>query len=127
MHTSLGDAEISVPQDRESSFEPQAVKKRQKDISEIEQKIISMYGLGMTTRQIAEQIEEIYGFKASASLISDITDKILPEIYAWQQRPLEQLYPVVYIDAVHFSVKDETGICKKAAYIVLGLSEEGIK
>lgn len=127
VHTSLGEASISVPQDRDSSFEPQAVRKRQKDISDIEQKIISMYGLGMTTRQIAEQIEEIYGFKASASLISDITDKILPEIYAWQQRPLEPLYPVVYIDAVHFSVKDEAGICKKAAYIVLGLSEEGIK
>ena len=125
--SSLGEQEISVPQDRDSSFEPKVVKKREKDISEIESKIISMYGLGMTTRQIAEQIDEIYGFKASASLISDITDKILPEIKEWQNRPLESIYPIVYIDAIHFSVRDEGSIVKKAAYIVLGIDEDGYK
>ena len=95
VRSSLGETEISVPQDRDSSFAPQVVKKREKDISEIENKIISMYALGMTTRQISEQIEEIYGFKASGSLISDITDKILPEIEEWQNRPLASVYPVI--------------------------------
>lgn len=127
VRSSLGETEISVPQDRDSSFEPQVVRKREKDISEIENKIISMYGLGMTTRQISEQIEEIYGFKASAGLISDITDKILPEIEEWQNRPLASVYPVVYIDAIHFSVKEEGAVVKKAAYIVLGLDEDGYK
>lgn len=125
--SSLGEQQISVPQDRDSSFEPKVVKKREKDISEIESKIISMYGLGMTTRQISEQIDEIYGFKASASLISDITDKILPEIQEWQNRPLESIYPILYIDAIHFSVRDEGSIVKKAAYIVLGIDENGYK
>ncbi|MDO5738158.1 MAG: IS256 family transposase, partial [Eubacteriales bacterium] len=125
--SSLGEFELSVPQDRDSSFQPRVVKKREKDISQIEQKIISMYALGMTTRQISEQIEEIYGFKASPSLISDITDKILPEIEEWQNRPLATVYPVVYIDAIHFSVKEEGTVSKKAAYIVLGIDEDGYK
>lgn len=127
VRSSLGEIEVSVPQDRESSFKPQVVQKRQKDISEIENKIISMYALGMTTRQITEQIDEIYGFQASASLISDITDKILPEVEEWQNRPLSSIYPVLYIDAIHFSVKEEGVILKKAAYIVLGLDEDGYK
>jgi len=127
VRSTLGEMELSVPQDRESSFKPQVVPKRQKDISEIENKIISMYGLGMTTRQITEQIDEIYGFQASASLISDITDKILPEVEEWQNRPLSSIYPVLYIDAIHFSVKQEGVIIKKAAYIVLGLNEDGYK
>lgn len=127
VRSALGEMELSVPQDRESSFKPQVVPKRQKDISEIENKIISMYGLGMTTRQITEQIDEIYGFQASASLISDITDKILPEVEEWQNRPLSSIYPVLYIDAIHFSVKQEGVIIKKAAYIVLGLNEDGYK
>lgn len=127
VRSTLGEFEVSVPQDRDSSFEPQVVKKREKDISEIENKIISMYALGMTTRQISDQIEEIYGFKASASLISDITDKILPEIEEWQNRPLASIYPVIYMDAIHFSVKEEGSVMKKAAYIVLGLDEEGYK
>ena len=127
VRSSLGETVISVPQDRDSSFEPQVVQKRQKDISEIENKIISMYALGMTTRQISDQINEIYGFQANPSLISDITDKILPEIEEWQNRALAQIYPVVYIDAIHFSVKEEGAIIKKAAYVVLGLDEDGYK
>ena len=81
--------EIEVPQDRKSTFEPQVVKKRQKDISDIDQKIISMYAKGMTTRQISETIEDIYGFETSESFISDVTDKILPQIEDWQNRPLD--------------------------------------
>lgn len=127
VNSSLGQNTIKIPQDRDSSFEPQVVMKRQKDISEIEEKIISMYAIGLTTRQISEQIDEIYGFKASASLISNVTDKILPEIEEWQNRLLDELYPIVYIDAIHFSVKDEGAVIKKAAYIVLGISEAGYK
>jgi len=90
----FGEAEIEVPQDRDGSFEPRVVKKRQKDISDIESKIISMYAKGMTTRQISETIEDIYGFEVSDGLVSDITDKILPQIEDWQRRPLDEVYPM---------------------------------
>ncbi len=86
VNSRYGSMEIEVPQDRKSTFEPQIVKKRQKDISDIDQKIISMYAKGMTTRQISETIEDIYGFEASESFISDVTDKILPQIEDWQNR-----------------------------------------
>lgn len=106
IHSKYGETEIEVPQDREGTFQPQVVKKRQKDISAIEDKIISMYVKGMTTRQISEQIEGIYGFEVSEGLVSDITDKHLPQIEEWQQRPLSELYPVIFVDAIHFSVRD---------------------
>ncbi len=96
-----------------STFEPQVVKKRQKDISDIDQKIISMYAKGMTTRQISETIEDIYGFETSESFISDVTDKILPQIEDWQNRPLDEVYPILYIDAIHYSVRDN-GVIRKA-------------
>ncbi len=127
VRSNYGEFEIEVPQDRESTFEPRIVKKRQKDISEIDQKIISMYARGMTTRQISEQIEEIYGFECSESFISDVTDKILTEIDDWQKRPLDKIYPIVYIDAVHFSVRDDNRIKKIAAYVMLGINLEGFK
>ena len=127
IHSKYGEAEIEVPQDREGTFEPQIVKKHQKDISAIEDKIISMYAKGMTTRQISEQIEDIYGFEVSEGLVSDITDKLLPKIEEWQQRPLFNIYPVVFVDAIHFSVRDNGIIKKKAAYIILGINEEGKK
>ena len=98
--------DIDVPQDRKSTFEPQVVKKRQKDISDIDQKIISMYAKGMTTRQISETIEDIYGFETSEGFISDVTDKILPQIEDWHNRPLDEVYPILYIDAIHYSVRD---------------------
>lgn len=113
---------IDVPQDRNSSFEPQVVKKRQKDISSIEDKIIAMYVRGLTTRQISEQIDDIYGFEVSEGMVSDITDRLLPEIEDWQNRPLSQVYPIVFIDAVHFSVRDNHVIKKLAAYIILGIN-----
>ena len=87
----MGSLELDVPQDRKSTFEPQIVKKRQKDISEIDQKIISMYAKGMTTRQISDTLYEIYGFEASEGFISDVTDKLLPKIEEWQNRPLEDV------------------------------------
>ena len=100
----LGETEIEVPQDRDGTFEPKVVKKRQKDISGIEQKIISLYAKGMTTRQISDTIEDIYGFEVSDGMVSDITDRLLPQIEDWQKRPLDEVYPIVFIDAVHLSV-----------------------
>ena len=123
----FGETEIEVPQDRDGSFEPKVVKKRQKDISGIEQKIISLYAKGMTTRQISETIEDIYGFEVSDGMVSDITDRLLPQIEDWQKRPLDEVYPIVFIDAVHFSVRDNGQIRKLAAYVVLGINEDGKK
>lgn len=127
LHSSYGSFTIDVPQDRESTFEPKVVKKYQKDISSIEQKIISMYAKGMTTNQISETLMDIYGFEASEGFISDVTDKILPKIEEWQNRPLSAIYPIVFIDAIHFSVRDDGIIQKLAAYIVLGINQDGMK
>ena len=104
---------IDIPQDRKSTFEPKVLKKRQKDISDIDQKIISMYAKGMTTRQISDTLMDIYGFEASEGFISDVTDKIL--------------HPILYIDAIHYSVRDNGIIRKMAAYVILGISCEGKK
>ena len=115
VNSSYGSMRIDVPQDRKS------------DISEIDQKIISMYAKGMTTRQISETLMEIYGFEASEGFISDVTDKLLPQIEEWQNRPLDEIYPVLFIDATHYSVR-ENGIIKKlAAYVILGINCEGKK
>lgn len=122
-----GEFELEVPQDRNSSFEPQVVQKRQKDISEVEQKIIYMYVRGLTTRQISEQIEDIYGFECSESFISNVTDKILQDIDDWQKRPLDSVYPIVFIDVVHFSVREDHVIKKLAAYVMLGINADGKK
>ena len=127
VNSSYGSMDIDVPQDRKSTFEPQIVKKRQKDISDIDQKIISMYAKGMTTRQISETIEDIYGFETSEGFISDVTDKILPQIEDWQNRPLDEVYPILYIDAIHYSVRDNGVIRKLAAYVILGINTEGKK
>ena len=124
---SFGETEIEVPQDRDGSFEPKVVKKRQKDISGIEQKIISLYAKGMTTRQISETIEDIYGFEVSDGMVSDITDRLIPQIEDWQKRPLDEVYPIVFIDAVHFSVRDNGQIRKLAAYVILAVSMTGHK
>ena len=127
LRSSLGELQIAVPQDRKSEFEPQVVKKRQKDISEIDQKIISMYAKGMTTRQISDTLLDIYGFEASEGFISDVTDKLLPQIEEWQNRPLESVYPVFFIDAIHYSVRDNGLIRKLAAYVILGITSSGHK
>ncbi len=127
INSSYGSMDIQVPQDRRSTFEPQVVKKRQKDISDIDQKIISMYAKGMTTRQISDTLEDIYGFEASEGFISDVTDKILPQIEDWQKRPLSEVYPVLYIDAIHYSVRDNGIIRKLAAYVILGINMDGKK
>lgn len=127
VRSNYGEFQIDVPQDRQSTFEPQVVKKRQKDISGIDQQIISMYARGLTTRQISEQIEETYGFECSEGFISDVTDKILQEIDDWQNRPLDEIYPIVFIDAVHFSVREDNRIRKLAAYVILAITLDGRK
>lgn len=127
VRSSIGEFEIDVPQDRESQFEPKVIKKRQRDISEIEQKIINMYASDLTNKTIIEEIEDIYGFEVSESMISDITDKVIPRIEEWKSRLLDSVYPVIYIDAVHFSVKDAGIVKKRAAYVILGVTTEGMK
>ena len=127
LRSNYGPVEIQVPQDRNSDYEPQIVPKYGRDISEIDEKIIKMYACGMTTRQISDQLKYIYGFEVSEALVTSTTNKILPEIEAWQKRPLSAVYPIVYIDAIVFNVRDNGIIRKQAVYVVLGISEEGHK
>lgn len=125
--SSYGNIDLNIPRDREGSFEPQALKKYQKDISNIENQIISMYAKGMTTRDISTHIKEIYGFGISESMVSKITNKILPTIEEWQNRPLEKVYPFVFLDAIHYHVRENNIVVKKAVYIALGYNSEGYK
>lgn len=118
---------IEVPQDRKSTFQPQMVKKRPKDISNIDQKIRSMYAKGMTTRQILETTEDIYGFEASEGFILDVTDKILPQIEDWQNRPLDEIYPILFIHVLHYSIRNNGITRKLAAYVILGINTDGKK
>ena len=128
MKTSFGEVDIAVPRDRKGEFEPQLVRKQQTSLSgDIEEKILSMYAKGMTTRDIDAHIREIYGIEVSDSTVSRITDKILPVVKEWQQRPLEEIYAVVFLDAIHYHVGSEGQIVKKAVYIAIGINMEGIK
>ena len=125
--SSFGEIELDIPRDRNSEFEPKIVPKYSRDISNLEEKVISMYGLGMSTRDINKHIQEIYGVDVSAEMVSKITDKIIPLIEEWQNRPLEEVYYFTFLDAIHFHVKEDKAIVKKAAYIVLGVNSEGKK
>lgn len=127
LKSSSGGLDILVPQDRNSDFEPQIVPKHKRDISEIERKIIAMYGRGYSTRDISAQVEEIYGFEVSAELVSKITDKLTPQIEEWHNRPLSPVYPIVFIDAIIFNVRREKVVQKAAAYVVLGVNSDGMK
>lgn len=125
LKSEFGEFEFETPRDRNGEFEPKIVPKNKRDVSGIEDKIISLYGRGLTTREINEQIQDLYGIDVSSTMVSNITDQILPEIREWQNRPLESVYPIVFIDAVHFSVRQDNQVIKKAAYIVLGVDAEG--
>ena len=128
LRTSYGDVEVAVPRDRKREFEPQILKKNQTSISQnIEEKILSMYAKGMTTGDIEAHIQDIYGIEVSDTTISRITDKILPIAKEWQQRPLEAVYAVVFLDAIHYHVRSEGQIVKKAVYIALGINLDGKK
>ena len=128
LRTSFGDVEVAVPRDRKGEFEPQLLKKNQTSISQdIEEKILSMYARGMTTSDIEAHIQDIYGVDVSDTTVSRITDKILPVAKEWQQRPLEAVYAVVFLDAIHYHVRSEGHIVKKAVYIAIGIDLDGHK
>lgn len=127
LKSEFGEFEFETPRDRNGEFNPKIVPKNIRDVSGIEDKIISLYARGLTTREINEQIQDLYGIEISATMVSNITDKIIPEIKEWQERPLDSVYPIIFIDAVHFSVREENRVVKKAAYIVLGVNKEGYK
>jgi transposase-like protein len=126
--SSTGTFEIDTPQDRQSSFEPELVRKRQTILAEsLEGKIIGLYGLGLSYRDISKHIEEMYDTEISHTVLSQITDKIIPDIKAWQCRPLEDVYPIIWLDAMHFKVKEDGKVVHKALYNILGINKEGKK
>ncbi len=128
LRTSFGDVEVSVPRDRKSEFDPKVLRKNQTSISQdIEEKILSMYAKGMSTGDIEAHIQDIYGVDVSDTTVSRITDKILPVAKEWQQRPLESIYAVVFLDAIHYHVRSEGQIVKKAVYIAIGIDLDGHK
>ena len=128
LKTSFGEVDIDIPRDRKGEFDPVILKKNQTSISQdIEEKILSMYAKGMTTSDIETHIRDIYGLQISDTTISRITDKILPIAKEWQQRPLEPIYAVVFLDAIHYHVRSEGQIVKKAVYIAIGVNLDGKK
>lgn len=125
--TSMGEMEVEVPRDRDASFEPELVPKRGRDISEIEDKIISMYGKGMSQRDISATIEDIYGFKVSHEMVSQITESVMEELHEWQNRPLKKFYPFVFVDCMYVTIKEEYGTKEHAVYTILGYDKDGQK
>ena len=122
-----GESEISVPRDRNGTFEPQVIEKRQTRTDDIETRVLAMYAKGMSTRDIEDHLRDIYGVEASASLISRITDKLMPAITEWQSRPLDSLYPIVFLDGIVFKVRKDSRVINKCLYSVLGINMEGRK
>ena len=122
-----GEMELSIPRDRQGSFEPVLVPKHQRRIAELDEKILALYARGMSTRDISAQLEELYGAKVSASLISEVTDSVLEEVKAWQTRPLDEVYPIVYLDALYINIKVSGRISKRAVYVALGIDRDGEK
>jgi transposase-like protein len=128
LKSSMGDIEIQIPRDRKSVFDPQLVKKHQTTLSgDIEDKILSMYAKGMSTGDIESHIRDIYGLSVSDTTVSRVTDKILPVVKEWQQRPLESVYAVVFMDGIFFHVRHEGQIVKKAVYIAIGVQMDGMR
>jgi transposase-like protein len=127
VQTQMGKTEIKIPRDRNGEFEPQIIKKYETTANEVEDQIIAMYAKGMSTRDIEDHMRDIYGIEVSAALVSKVTDKILPMIAEWQARPLDRVYPVVFLDAIHFKVRKDNRIVNKAAYSVLAIDMNGQK
>ena len=125
--SSLGEIDLDIPRDRKGEFEPLAVRKNQTDISNIEDQVLSMYAKGMTTRDISSHLKSVYGVNASAEMISHMTDRILPVAKEWQNRPLEKKYAVVFMDAVHFHVRQDNQTVKKAVSVAIGIRLNGRK
>jgi putative transposase len=122
-----GQIEIDVPRDRASEFEPQLIKKGQTRFDGFDDKIISMYSRGMTCREIKAHLQEIYGVEVSPDLISTVTDSVIDEVRAWQSRPLDAVYPILYLDALQVKVKDQGRVSNKAIYLAIGVNVSGIK
>jgi len=125
--TQLGEVEINVPRDRKGEYEPQIIGKYSRNAEGMEEKILGLYAAGMSQRDIAEQIESLYGVEISPELVSKISERIIPQITEWQNRPLEEIYPFVFMDAIHYKVRDEGRVINKAAYVVLGVNLDGCK
>ena len=127
LKSQYGEFQIDVPRDREGEFEPKLIPKYQQDISGIEEKVIFLYARGMSARDIHDQIQDLYGMEMSAEMVSKITDRILSEIKEWQSRPLNPVYPFVFMDCIHYTVREDGRILSRAAYIVPGITVEGYK
>jgi putative transposase len=123
----LGECEISVPRDRNGEFAPVVMEKRQTRSDDLENRILAMYAKGLSTRDIEDHLRDIYGVEASASLISKITDKIMPAVMEWQSRPLDAVYPIVFLDGIIFKVRKDSRVINKCVYSVLGINMEGRK
>lgn len=127
MKSQYGQLTLDFPRDRNGEFEPQIVPKYQCDISGIEEQVISLYARGISTRDIHDQLNDLYGIELSADIVSKIIDKILPEVKEWQSRPLEPVYPFVFMDAIHYKVREDGQILNRAAYVILGVTLDGTK
>lgn len=127
LKTSMGEVSINSPRDRDSSFKPQIIPKRSKDVSAIESKVLAMYARGMSQRDISATIEDIYGFEVSHEMVSQITDVILPEVEEWRNRPLEKCYPFIFVDCMYVTVRSEYESNEKAVYVILGYDLKGQK
>ena len=127
VETSYGELEIAVPRDRESSFEPQVIPKRTRDVSGIEDKVLSMYARGMSQRDIAQTVEDIYGFELSYETISKITDRVLNQVEEWQNRPLKKFYTFLFVDCMYVTLRKEYETKSCAVYVILGYDVNGIK
>ena len=125
--TQLGEIDIKIPRDRNGSFEPQIISKYDRNADGMEEKILSLYACGMSQRDISEQIKELYNVEISPELVSKISEKIMPEVTAWQNRPLESVYPFIFMDAIHYKVKEDHRYVTKAAYVVFGITMDGRK
>ena len=125
VRTSSGDTTIQVPRDRNGEFEPQIVKKHAANTNELEEKIIGMYAKGLSTRDIQETLEDLYGVDVSAATVSQVTEKVWPLVEAWQNRPLDAIYPIIYLDAIHLKLRREGKVANTAVYIVLGVDLDG--
>ncbi|MCQ6279353.1 IS256 family transposase [Bacillus sp. EB600] len=127
LKTQFGEVEVSVPRDRNGSYEPQILDKYQRNMDGLEEKILSLYAHGMSTRDIQEQVKDLYNIEISSELVSKISEKIMPQVNEWQSRPLEAYYPFIFMDAIHYKIRDNHQIVSKAAYVVLGINNEGYK
>ena len=125
--TQLGEVELKIPRDRNGEYEPKIIGKYNRNVDGMEEKILSLYACGMSQRDIAEQIKNLYDIEISPELVSKISEKILPEVTAWQNRPLEKVYPFIFMDAIHYKVRENHQYITKAAYVVLGIMLEGTK